>query len=131
MRIAIGLLACLGTCALTSALADPPAEIAPTATGAPAATSAPAAPAAATSPPASKPAASEIDPDEKHFIAAGYKPEMRGGVKVFCRREQVLGSRLGGEQKHCATVEQLKVSEQESKDLGRRLQQVQKNPQGG
>jgi hypothetical protein len=123
MRIAVGLLACLGAGALPSAFADPPAEPAPAATAA-------ATVEAATLPPATKPAAPQIDPDEKRIISEGYKPEMRHGVKMFCRREQVLGSRLG-EEKRCATLEQLKVSEQESKDLGRRLQQVQKNPQGG
>jgi len=70
-----------------------------------------------------------IDPDEKRLISQGYKPEMRDGQKVFCRREQTLGSRLG-EARHCATAEQLKVSHQETHDVMDKIQRTQKNPQG-
>jgi len=62
-------------------------------------------------------------------MALGYKPEMRNGEKVFCRREQTLGSRLGAT-KHCATAEELKVSQQETHDVMDKIQRTQKNPQG-
>ena len=133
MRFVVGVLACIGAGVLTVAVADPsppeqPAHgpSSPSATG-PAAP-APAAPQsdrAATT--VAKPA---IDPVEKRLIAQGYKPEMRNGVKVFCRREAVLGSRLG-EEKHCATAEQLKVLQQESHDVMDKIQRTQKNPAGG
>ncbi len=63
-------------------------------------------------------------------MAEGYKPEMRNGEKVFCRREQTLGSRLS-EAKHCATAEQLKISQQETHDVIEKIQRTQKNPAGG
>ncbi len=55
---------------------------------------------------------------------------MHNGEKVFCRREQTLGSRLG-EAKHCATAAQLKVSQQETHDVIEKIQRTQKNPAGG
>ena len=116
MRIAVGLLACLGAGALASALADPPTEAAP------AAHAAPAAPAAATPAPAADSAAAtqvitakaELDRDTAHFVAEGYKPEMRHGEEIYCKRENVLGSRVNA-QKRCGTIEQLKLTEQADK----------------
>jgi len=54
---------------------------------------------------------------------------MHNGQKVFCRHDPILGSRLG-EAKHCATAEQLKVSQQETHDMIDKVQRTQKNPQG-
>ena len=45
------------------------------------------------------------DKQLKRLKAAGYKPEMRGGEVVFCRKEAVLGSRF--EKKMCNTAEAL------------------------
>jgi hypothetical protein len=130
MRIAVVLLACLGAGALTSVLADPTAETQPAATAAPSATPAAAEAAApATSPTASKPAAPEIDPVEKHFLAEGYKPAMRRGVKVFCRREDVLGSRLGGGYV-CATAQELESLEAQSRQAVEHVQQNTAPPSG-
>ena len=136
MRFAVAVLLCLNAAAVSLALADPaatpPADTtaaAPAAAASPANATAPAtrAPAATT---ATVPAKPPLDPDEKLLISEGYKLEMRNGKKVFCRREQVLGSRLG-EEKHCATLEQLKVLQQESKEAVDKIQRTQKNPQGG
>ncbi len=125
MRIAVGLLACLGAGALTSALADPQieAQSAP-APAAAAAASAPATPAsaatdaadaAATKAAAAAAAAkAELDKDTQHFLAEGYRPEMHGGEQIYCRKETALGSRLAPV-KNCGTIEQLKVSEQRTK----------------
>jgi len=131
MRIAAVLLACLGAGALTSALADPTAETKPAATAAPSAPAPAAAQAAApaTSPPASKPAAPEIDPVEKHFLAEGYKPAMRHGVKMFCRHEDVLGSRLGGGYV-CATAQELESLEAQSRQAVEHVQQNTAPPSG-
>jgi len=116
MRIAVGLLACLGAGALTFALADPSTEGAPTATAAPAApaatTPAPAANAAAAAPVVTVKA--DIDKDTQHFLALGYKPEMRRGEQIYCRKETALGSRLTPV-KNCGTIEQLKLNEQRTK----------------
>ena len=119
MRLVVGVLAFIGVGAVSLAVADPPSS----SRDAPAAAApAPAAP----TPSATQPA---VDPNEKWALSEGYKPEMRNGEKVFCRREQPLGSRLGQE-KHCATLEQLKISRQESRDVMDKIQRSQKNPQG-
>jgi hypothetical protein len=132
MRFAVGVLLCFNAGAVSLALADPvatPPAAAPAAAASSASATAPAAvaPAAATATVPAKPA---LNPDEKLLISRGYKLEMHGGQKLFCRREQVLGSRLG-EQKHCGTADQLKVNQQESRDATEKIQRTEKNPQGG
>jgi hypothetical protein len=132
MRFAVGVLLCLNAGAASLALADPvatPPAAAPAAASSPASATAPvtSAPAATT---ATVPAKPTLSADEKLLLSRGYKLEMHGGQKLFCRREEVLGSRLG-EQKHCGTVEQLKVSQQESQEATEKIQRSQKNPQGG
>jgi hypothetical protein len=117
MRIAVGLLACLGVVALTSALADPPAENAAAAT----ATPAPSSPAPAAS------GKAELDKDTQHFLAEGYKPEMHGGEQLYCRKETALGSRLAPV-KSCGTIEQLKLAEQRTKQGVSDAQRQQTNP---
>lgn len=107
MRPVVALLACLSAGALAPALADPPAATS---------TTPPATPATA---PAPKPA---DDEDVKHFVAEGYKPEKRGGQQVYCRKETKLGSHFPTTT--CATIEQLKLQEQQAKDS---LQQVQQS----
>jgi hypothetical protein len=54
---------------------------------------------------------------------------MRNGEKVFCRREQVVGSRLATE-KICGTVAQLKTAQTLTKEAVERGQRTQLNPQG-
>ena len=145
MRMIVGLLICTGVSALPPVFADPPPTTPPT-TQAPTpatpstapSTSSPTTPAPATStasPAAdaseartspSTPAdsahptvvvsAAEIDQWEKHFLAEGYKIEMRNGDKYFCRREETLGSRLGGA-KYCSTTQQLMVTEKDAKRM--------------
>jgi len=132
MRIVVGVLACIGAGVLAVAVADPPPPEQPAHAASSSSTTAPAA--QAPSAPQSTPVAPAlakpvIDPEERRLIAQGYKPEMRNGEKVFCRRDQTLGSRLG-EAKHCATAEQLKVSHQETHDVMDKIQRTQKNPQG-
>ena len=130
MRIAVGLLAALSAGALASALADPPtdAQSAPAAAttvqAAPDASAAPAI-ATATEAAAAKAAAkAELDRDTQHFLAEGYKPEMRGGEQVYCRKETALGSRLAPV-KNCGTIEQLKLSEQQTQNGLRDTQRQQ------
>jgi hypothetical protein len=120
---------------MTPALADPEANAAsatPAASAAPAApAAAPAAtPASAAAPAAAHPAASaapaasehaavevdaaQMDQLEKHFISEGYKVEMHNGEKLFCRREEQMGTRLGA-QKQCSTAQQLMFTERDSR----------------
>lgn len=118
MRLAVSLLTCVAVSVLTPALADPPASATPaapaTASPAPAAASAtPSASQAAAVKPSVDVEAAKMDQAEKHFLAEGYKIEMHNGEKYFCRREEQLGSRLGGE-KHCSTAQQLLYTEEDS-----------------
>ena len=127
MRSSIGTLAFIGFGAVSVAFADPSAtETATTATAAPAAQASvttPAQPAAASTPatpaapkvaaPAASTSAAEEE-REHHFLSEGYRLEMRNGDKVFCRREEVLGSRLGA-QKVCASALQLTETERQAK----------------
>ena len=124
MRIAVGLLAVLSAGALTLALADPPTDAAAATT---AASTAPA-PAAAIDATAQAAAAkAEIDKDTRHFLAEGYKPEMRGGEQIYCKRETALGSRLTPV-KNCGTIEQLRLAEQNTKAGVFDAQRQQTNP---
>ncbi len=127
MRSSIGILAFIGFGAVAVAFADPSAtETATTATATPAAQATatapaqPAAPATSATPAAPKvaaPAASTSAAEEereRHFLSEGYRLEMRNGEKVFCRREEMLGSRLGA-QKVCASALQLTETERQAK----------------
>jgi hypothetical protein len=147
MRLVIGILACMGSGAI--ALADPPpptpTQPAPSgvttapspaavATPAPAAGTTPA-PAGATTPPtasatgASHEATAAIDPREKLLRAKGYRLETRNGEKMYCRNEEVLGSRLGG-RKVCGTVQELENREHLSQEMIGNVQRQQLNPTG-
>ena len=114
MRILVGALACVLAGAIPLAVADQSTPEKPDASAA-APASAPAA--ATTAAPAAAPAATTssskppLDPDEKRLIAAGYHPRIRNGVKIYCRVDEELGSRLGAKE-HCGTVEDLKASVQ-------------------
>ena len=122
----------LGACGASVALADPPAApdtaapaAAPAATSTPAA-SAPAASAASTSaaPAASAAPAKETDTQlEKRLTNSGYKPKMRNGTKVWCKREAELGSRLGG-QEVCGTPDELRLVVQQQQDAMKDIQKL-------
>jgi len=114
MRLIVG--ACAAA-AMQLALADPPSAAAPSTSAtqpAQATTATPAAPAA--QPSSSVTITAEQAAMEKHFVAEGYKVEMRHGQKYYCRREETLGTRLGG-QKFCSTEDQLKATEAQARDL--------------
>jgi len=125
MRIAVGLLAVLSAGAVTLALADPPTDAAPATT---AASTAPA-PAATTDAAASRAAAekAELDKDTQHFLAQGYKPEIRNGEQIYCKRETALGSRLTPV-KNCGTIGQLRLAEQKTQSGVFDAQRQQTNP---
>jgi hypothetical protein len=130
-RSSAALLGLLGACGISAALADPPASpaaTAPAATQASATTSTPVASANAASA-AAKPDANADAGAEKQLLASGYKPEMRNGTKVWCRREGELGSRLGG-QKVCGTPQELKVVVRENQELVEKIQKTSISPSG-
>jgi hypothetical protein len=122
MRLIVGILACLAS---TTLLADEPA--APAATPAPAAT-APAAdaPNSVLIPPpaaAAKTAAADEEAEVKRLRARGYRLEKRDGNEVWCRKEDTMGTRLGGHTV-CRTAEQIRYEEEKVK---RDVQRIQYN----
>ena len=138
MRFAVRVLACVSAGAISLALADP-STTAPDSTTARAAATTPAAtattpgaqasPASAAAATATAPVKPAVDPEERRLIGMGYKPEMRHGEKVFCRREEELGTRLGGV-KHCGTIAQLKAEHAELRESVEKAQRNSVMPQG-
>jgi hypothetical protein len=130
MRFLGAILATLAATGLTPCLADPPAspaaaasQPAPAATPAPASTTSqpatPAAPTAASSSAASTAKAATANEqqeaaDEKQLLVQGYTPEMRNGAKMWCKREQEIGSRLGSHVKTCGTATELALRQREA-----------------
>ena len=102
----------------TSSPTQPPnsAETSSTATAA-----VPAGPSAASS--------SDVDPREKQLLHMGFKPSMQHGQKVFCKREQQLGSRVSGTMV-CGTVDQLENQFRLSREAVEQTQRSAINPQG-
>ena len=138
MRFDILALALLGAGSFALAAAADPAPATQTdrAAAAPAATDSASAstsaarapaPAPASTPAASPTAAPEVSAAEQHLISIGYKPQMRDGQKIYCRREAALGSRIVAAQ-HCGTVAQLSTTTQEGKDYLDKAQRSQLNP---
>lgn len=139
MRFAVPLLACALAGAATAALADPPpAAASPSAP--PAAAATPAAPStanpapAATAPTPALAHASAAPADdaeaaatEKRLRSAGYKPQTVNGVKIWCRTENSLGSRLA-QQKNCGTAQDLERSVRETQDRFEATQRRQWSP---
>jgi hypothetical protein len=117
MRLSLGVLVCLGMGALCAACADAPTK-ATSAAAAPPPVSAPT-PAAAPAAPATAQLA-DADQD-RHFRSLGYSLKMHDGEKLWCRHEEVLGSRVGGKVV-CSTTEQIRVNEQQSKDITESVQ---------
>jgi hypothetical protein len=129
MRFVVGLLACVG--AMNLALADDPPAVPAAASAAPAA-SAPAAAAAAPAQATAATAAAQVtvDRDIQHFTQEGFKPEMRHGQELYCRRELALGSRLAP-QKTCGTIEELRAMERRNKaDLEQAQKRQTSSPNG-
>jgi hypothetical protein len=150
-RFIIGVIGAVALGGLSLAQADPAqsdaSSSAATSSASPSATQ-PAAPASSSATPAetatsaqassaqaaSKPAVvvqstPEVDQLEKHFLAEGYKMEMHNGEKYFCRREEELGSHLGGH-KACSTAQQLAATEKEANSAFIRGQLMQSNGPG-
>jgi hypothetical protein len=86
------------------------------------------APSPATSAPAApKGAAPELSAAENRLINLGYKPQMRNGEKIYCRREAPMGSRISSGQ-HCGTVAELATTTQEGREGLEKTQRNTVNP---
>ena len=72
---------------------------------------------------------SDTDPREKLLLRMGFKPRMQNGQKLFCKREQELGSRVEGTML-CGTVDHLVNQLQLSREAVDQTQRHQTNPQG-
>ncbi len=116
----------LGAISLSIAMTGAVIAQAPAVPAIPANTAAPVA-AAASSTPATAPNNQQVI--EKHLISTGYKPEMQRGQKVFCRKEQIIGSHLGAT-KVCGTADELTLAEHNAREY---TEQVQRStiPQSG
>ena len=88
------------------------------------------APAAAGATPsaASKPGKPELTPAEKDLLSQGYKLEMRGTDKHFCRNEAELGSRFP--RKVCLTPEQAAATKRSGQDFLNDVQRPSNNQPG-
>jgi len=130
MRYRYPLFACTLAGWLVTALADPPATPAPASPPAAANAAATQAETHAQTPAsaAEHPAATEAaDAEEKRLRTAGYKPQVVNGVKVWCRVENSLGSRLS-QQKNCGTAEDLARSVRETQNRIEATQNREWNP---
>lgn len=56
-------------------------------------------------------------------MAEGYRMEMRNGQKIYCRKEELLGSRVSGK-KVCGTAGELMTREDQSRDAAKRAQRT-------
>jgi hypothetical protein len=138
MRIKMGLLAVVSVGALSQGFAmDPPAAPASSATTSTATTTSntetPATTSSTTEPASAAKSATSAkgtgnatqvnlvagDADAeaklKQLKAAGYRPEMKNGQVIFCRKEQQLGSRF--DKKACDTAENLERQMKAGQDL--------------
>jgi len=122
MRLVVGILVFVGASVI--ALADTPPPT-PTQSATTTTTASPPAPVAS---PAHETTAA-IDPREKILRSKGYRLEVRNGEKMYCRSEEVLGSRLAG-RKVCGTVDELQEREHLSRDMAESAQRTQLNVTG-
>lgn len=110
----------LAACADQAPVNPPPPSTPVAATAAPVVVVA-AAPGAAPAA-AQDPAAAAL---EQHFLSEGYKIEVHNGQKMYCRREETMGTHLGSSQKYCSTPEQLTANEAQAQELVQRYQRQQ------
>jgi hypothetical protein len=71
--------------------------------------------------PAAQAAKTASTDEDRRFRAQGYTLKMHDGDKLWCRHEEVLGSRVGGKQV-CSTPEQIRQTEQQSKAITESVQ---------
>jgi len=133
MRFLTWAVACTLGGALSVATADEPAKAPPPSTATAAASSdtatPPSAAPAAASTPAVKPELTE-DQLDKHFRAEGYSVQVHNGEKYYCKRADVLGSRLQGGQQ-CTPAQALMVKERQAQEDLEKAQRVMGHPNGG
>jgi hypothetical protein len=140
-RPVVVVLALLGAGAMSVALGDPPAASDTPPSAAAPATSATST--AAVTPPsdANASAAASVktssaaqavadnDALEKRLTNSGYKSKMRNGQKVWCKKQDELGSRLGA-QEVCATPDEWRRSFRDNQDVVQQIQKIDSHASG-
>jgi hypothetical protein len=121
---------CVGALSQSLAAEPPPASTVPAqSTPAPAqsttVTSDPVAPSATAAAKPASPADKVPDAQDKALRSQGYKPEVRNGVTVYCRKETHLGSRF--DTKVCGSPEELADATVNSKDMTGKAQRALTN----
>ena len=132
MRLIVGLLACVSVGGICVAWADPPSS---NSTATPAAAAPSSAPTAQTAAPTAKaaPATAAVEDPAvaRRLRAAGYHSEMHSGVKVWCKTEESLGSRLSsGGPKICGTAKELDAATAETQARMQEELNLQHNTSG-
>lgn len=131
MRCVSVVMSCLAVGAFSTAPAQTASPVAPApstqastppATAAPAATAAPSASTAAAAP-----AAPTVYPMDKQMISKGYKPEMHGSERVYCRKEDQIGTHLPPV-KTCVTAEQAAINARDAKEYTENAQRMAAPP---
>jgi hypothetical protein len=134
MRFLTWAVACTLGGALGVATADEPAKAPAPSTATAAASSDTAIPPGAVSAGASTPAVKpELTEDqlEKHFRAEGYKVQVRGGEKWYCKPIIETGTRLASSQPVCVPGQQLLIKERQQQEDLEKAQRVMGHPNGG
>jgi hypothetical protein len=65
-------------------------------------------------------AAARLEAQAKRLKSAGYKPEVRNGVTLYCRNESRIGTRF--ETKNCSDGDVIEKAAQDSKDGMQKIQ---------
>ncbi|MBS0579856.1 MAG: hypothetical protein JSR36_11430 [Proteobacteria bacterium] len=133
MRVISIVLGCMALGALATAGAQTPPVATPSAAPATPASAPPAAAAPAAAPASNASAASAAAATaaiDRKMISRGYKPEMAGNDRVYCRKEDQIGTRLAPK-KVCLTAEQADLAEHDAKEYAERLQRSGKPIGGG
>jgi hypothetical protein len=105
--------------------ASPPAAVTATTNKTENAPTPAAAPASAAAQSAKK---TDLTADEKNYLSHGYKLQIRGGQKYFCRSEAQLGTRFATTT--CRTAEQMAATRQNSKDFTSEMERPSGNTPG-
>jgi hypothetical protein len=133
VSIVIGCLACgavataIAQTTSTTAATPAPSRTASAPATAPPASAAPAATSAA--PATAAVAAPDTSMMVKKMISRGYKPAMAGNERVYCRKEDQIGTHLP-QKKVCLTAQQAEQAEHDAKEMTEQMQRTNK-PVGG
>jgi hypothetical protein len=64
---------------------------------------------------------------DKQMISRGYKPEMHGSERVYCRKEDQIGTHLPPV-KTCVTAEQATINARDAKEYTENAQRMATPP---